>query len=140
MSHVWKVGYLFQALLTTSLAVYDLRTRRVPNEIVLPWFFVALVVTMGMWPAEGLALRLVFPLMLFLLWHLGVLGGADAKVWTALWLTTPPEHLLIGLSIAGLCLFFGGLVGLLIWKPGSPAPGLWKAVPYGAWLAWTVWR
>ena len=136
-----KAWYGFQALLTAVLAVYDFRTRRVPNEIVLPWLFVALVWNMSLWPAERLGLRLLFPLALFVLWHVGALGGGDAKVWLSLWLTTPPEALEPGLLVAGLCLFLGGLVVFVRMGRGAgPFPAAWKAVPYGVWLAWTVWH
>lgn len=72
---VTEVGLL---ILAVTLAVYDLRTRRVPNWVTLP-----LLVTGLVQHFPGAAGTWLGCLLLFSAWHFGVLGG-DAKLWMAL--------------------------------------------------------
>lgn len=77
-----------------SAALWDWRTRRVPNTITLPLLGAALTLR-ALWalttPASDntLLLALGGAIMLQLAWAKGFLGGGDVKVFTALWLLWP---------------------------------------------------
>jgi Flp pilus assembly protein protease CpaA len=122
-------------LLVLSLALYDLRTRRVPNLITLPLFAIGIVShfpgTLPLWLGTGL---------LFAAWHGHALGGGDAKLWIALLWLTPTEHTTTALLVMAFALMGTALLQLA-WRylrnqpmMGVKSPSAWRALPFVVWL------
>jgi len=122
-------------LLAVFLAIYDLRTRRVPN-----WVTLSLLVA---------GLRLQFPgapetwlgcLLLFSAWRFGAIGGGDAKLWMAfLWLA--PANLAQPALLVMAAAFLFTAMAQVIWRKlrghpiwGLRSPGAWRVIPFALWL------
>ena len=92
------------AFLLLVAAVMDYRTRKVSNWISLPLFFGSLIAFPCL-PADlgTRVFALLFSILLFWLWKVRWMGGADAKVLIALTLAWLPAAMLSMLSIS----FFG---------------------------------
>jgi len=122
-------------LLAVFLAMYDLRTQRVPNWVTLPLLVTGLVLQFPGAPETWLGC-----LLLFSAWHFGALGGGDAKLWMAfLWLA--PANLaqpaLLAMAVAFLLtamaqVFWRKLRGHSLW--GRRSPGAWRVIPFALWL------
>ena len=99
-------------LLVVAAALFDLRTRRIPNQVNLAGLGVGLVLaTAGGWPLLldsllGAGLGLIAGLAVF---ALGVLGGGDAKLVAAVGAFLGPAWLLRALPLMGL---LGGLLAI----------------------------
>jgi len=122
-------------LLAVFLAVYDLRTQRVPNWVTLPLLVAGLRLQFPGAPETWLGC-----LLLFSAWHLGVLGGGDAKLWMAfLWLV-PANLAQLALLVMAVAFLFTALAqvfwrklrGHPIW--GMRSPGAWRVIPFALWL------
>ncbi len=105
-------------LLLGIAAVMDYRTRTVSNWVTLPLFFGSL----SIFPLMSLELGtrifgILFSLLLFRLWKVGGMGGADAKALIALTLAWLPATLLSLLAVA----FFGVVTRL---RNQKTLPGL----------------
>lgn len=126
---------LLLCLLTIALALYDLRTRRVPNSVTLLLLLAGITLhapgTFETWLATAL---------LFVFWHFGALGGGDAKLWMALLWLAPPE-----VAHPAFFALFGVIfltaIGQLLWRKGRglpltghKTPGAWRAIPFAIWL------
>jgi len=122
-------------ILAIFLAVYDLRTQRVPNWATLPLLITGLVLHF-----PGASVIWLGCLLLFLAWHFGVLGGGDTKLWMALlWLVpfelTQPAVLvmaLVFLLTAAAQVFWRKLRSRPVW--GVRSPGAWRVIPFALWL------
>jgi Flp pilus assembly protein protease CpaA len=129
------IGFLL-FILTLTLSIYDFRTRRVPNGLTLT----LLTVGMGLhFPGQpeiwtGSA-------VLFTFWHLGVLGGGDAKLWMALLWLAPPD-----LAHPAFVVLFSSIIitalAQMLWRKlrgqvvtGVKTPGAWRTLPFVIWLA-----
>jgi Flp pilus assembly protein protease CpaA len=77
---------------------------------------------------------------LFSAWHLGVLGGGDAKLWMALLWLVPVE--LAQLAVLAMAVVFVLTAVLqVLWRIirrhplwGVPSPGAWRTLPFVLWL------
>lgn len=130
-------------LLVLLATAVDLRTRRVPNALIIPALALGLVARFPPDPWTFL------PVWLFVLaaWRAGIVGGGDAKLWMALAMWTPPVGfqalVAAGLSAALTGALFLGLAGIrqiLRRQPlrglfGVLRPAAWQALPYALWLA-----
>jgi Flp pilus assembly protein protease CpaA len=122
-------------LLAVFLAIYDIRTRCVPNWVTLPLLMTGLILQFPGVPETWLGC-----LLLFSAWRLGVLGGGDAKLWMAfLWLVpcNLAQPALFAMAVAFLCtasaqVFWRKLRGHPIW--GMRSPGAWRVIPFALWL------
>ena len=121
--------------LVLALALYDFRTRRLPNAVTLPLLAAGLALRFPGSPALWLGTGLLFSA-----WHTGALGGGDAKLWLALlWLTPPAQA---GAALAVMALALMGTAALqLAWRVirrrrilGVRSPGAWRALPFALWL------
>jgi Flp pilus assembly protein protease CpaA len=126
---------IFLLILVVSLALYDFRTRRVPNWATLPLLAAGLV---RHFPG-GLETWLGC-LLLFSAWHFGVLGGGDAKLWMALLWLVPFELAQPALLVMAAAFLLTALTQVC-WRKlrGGPvwgvrSPGAWRAVPFALWL------
>jgi prepilin peptidase CpaA len=92
----------------------DLRSRRIPNWLVLPFLLLGIVVStwMGGWHGLGQSfsgLGLALLVFGFMFW-IGGMGGGDVKLLAAIGAWVGPSQLLIALVITGLA---GGVMVLL---------------------------
>lgn len=129
MTAWWHLG------ITVALALLDLRNRRIPNGIVYLWGAVVSVETLIRY---GTAAWVYLPMLLLFgaLWHRRAWGGGDAKLWSVLWVATPPSRLYPqGLMVLGLCWVLAAPLLLVSTWRGRRWPAAWKAVPYALWLA-----
>jgi len=122
-------------ILAIFLAIYDFRTRRVPNWATLPLFITGLVLHFPGVPGTWLGC-----LLLFSAWHFGVLGGGDAKLWMALLWLAPFELAQPALLVMAVA-FLLTAIAQVFWRKlrGRPAwgvrsPGAWRAIPFALWL------
>jgi prepilin peptidase CpaA len=102
----------FSALVLAA-AVFDVRTRRIPNVLTVSGFVVAIAARFAAGPGAGID-GLTGTLLAFVLclpfFVLGVLGGGDAKLLMAVGAFMGPRDLLIAmLLIASI----GGIIGAL---------------------------
>ncbi len=94
-------------------AIYDLRTRQVPNGLTLPAIPLALLAARLTWQSRGetsyeFAFRLaILTLPLFVAWRSRLLGGADLKIMLVLALANP---LLVAAAWVGVLFYFAGLL------------------------------
>lgn len=122
-------------LLAIFLAIYDVRTQRVPNWVTLPLLGTGLLLHFPGVPATWWG-----SLLLFSAWHFGMLGGGDAKLWMALlWLVPsnlaqPALWVMAGafLLSAMAQVFWRKLRGRPVW--GVRSPGVWRVIPFTLWL------
>ncbi|MBC8504746.1 MAG: prepilin peptidase [Chloroflexi bacterium] len=127
--------YFLVLLETTGLAWYDFRHQRIPN-------LVTLFLLMAGWILHfpGAVEIWLGCFLLFIAWHIGWLGGGDAKLWMAmLWLVPPLQA---GMSVSLMFISFlvtGGLP--LAWREvrgkqvtGIQGPGTWRVIPFAVWL------
>lgn len=117
----WVGGFVFAALLVAA-CVADLRTRRIPNALVLSLVILGVIVAIASrglvsgggrslaGAGSGLAIWLPF-------WLLGMMGGGDVKLFAAGAAWLGPSGALEGALLAGL---FGGVlsVGYLLFQHG----------------------
>lgn len=142
----WGVAAAFCALLLAA-AVKDIVSRRIPNWIVIALialYGLALVlgVSVSTWPS-GLGAAAIVLIVTYALYHFGVFGAGDAKLFSAV-------ALFIGLAnVASFILLtsvIGGLMatGVLILRPKRALRGLTAAgraeaggrgIPYGVAIA-----
>ena len=92
-------------------AIYDLRTRRVPNWLTLPPLPVAL---WWAWGHDTLGLTLTVLAAGYIAFRFGGLGGADGKIATVVAAVSPPA-----LALTGLLLLAGFIVQRLRRKAHS---------------------
>ena len=126
---------IFLLLLAVFLAVYDIRTRNVPNWVTLPLLITGLMLQFPGAPETWLGCFLLFSA-----WRFGVLGGGDAKLWMAfLWLvpTNLAQPALLVMAIAFLLTASAQVVwrklrGHPLWRMRSP--GAWRVIPFALWL------
>jgi len=133
---------LFVALLLAA-ALSDGFRRRIPNWVVLGLIGLYVVIAVlgiaptGPWPALGAAL-IAFPIT-YGLYHFGILGAGDTKLFTAVALFAGLNWLM---PLALFTALFGGLfaIGFLIARPRRVMRGLTSAgraegassgIPYG---------
>lgn len=130
-------------LVVGAAAGIDLRSRRVPNLLTIPFMLAGL----ALHPPDAGALLLAAAA--FLLWRIGAWGGGDAKLWMGLAFWTPPGRgtamaLAFGASVlaaGALALAFRLLRNRIRRRPalegvlGVRSPGAWQALPYALWLA-----
>ena len=123
-------------------AIIDWRTGRVPNRITLSLLTVGLVIHAAAWPNDlpFVALALVVS---FMLWRMGVMGGADAKLWMAAVAWTPPLDVNVRIALIGAALF-GSAIVQMGWRhlmklplTGYRTPGAWRITLYFALLLFT---
>jgi len=124
-------------LLTFALALYDFHTKRVPDWVTLPLLATGLILhfpgTLETWLGT---------VLLFAFWHLGALGGGDAKLWMALLWLVPIEWMQTALIVIGFALF-GTALAQLLWRYvrglpmfGVQSPGAWRVIPFVVWMLW----
>ena len=122
-------------LLAIGLAVYDFRSKRVPNWVSLPLILAGLLLRF-----PGALETWLACVLLFSAWRCGALGGGDAKLWMAfLWL--PPVKLAqTSVLVMAVTLLLTAL-GQVLWRwvckrplLGIRSPGAWRAIPYALWL------
>jgi Flp pilus assembly protein protease CpaA len=117
------------------LALYDLRTQRVPNWVTLPLLLTGLVLHFPGAPETWLGC-----LLLFSAWRFGGLGGGDAKLWMALlWLV--PRNLAGRATLAMAAALLLTASAQALWRKlrgrpmwGVRGPGAWRVLPFGLWL------
>jgi prepilin peptidase CpaA len=111
-------------ILINLAALHDVRHRRIPNPVTC--IIVALWAAYALWnspadPAASLGVAAAVLAAGFLCWHLGWLGGGDAKLLAALSLWAGPEHALPMLSVVALA---GGVLASLMAFARQPAVSL----------------
>jgi Flp pilus assembly protein protease CpaA len=122
-------------LLTVCLAVYDYRTKRVPNWVTLPLLLVGVLLNF-----PGASEIWLSCLLLFTAWRCGALAGGDAKLWMALlWLVPLEMAQPAVLVMAGAFLLTALVQMLLRWLRSRPifgvlSPGAWRAIPFALWM------
>ena len=127
--------YFLVLLETTGLAWYDFRHQRIPN-------LVTLFLLMAGWILHfpGAVEIWLGCFLLFIAWHIGWLGGGDAKLWMVmLWLVPPLQA---GMSVSLMFISFLVTAGLqLAWREvrgkqvtGIQGPGTWRVIPFAVWL------
>ena len=127
--------YFLVLLETTGLAWYDFRHQRIPN-------LVTLFLLMAGWILHfpGSIETWLGCVLLFMAWHIGWLGGGDAKLWMAmLWLVPPLQA---GMSVSLMFISFLVTAGIqLAWRKvmgeqvtGIQSPGAWRVIPFAVWL------
>ncbi len=122
-------------ILAVTLAIYDWRTRRVPNWVTFPLLIIGVVLHFPGAPGIWMGC-----LLLFSAWRFGALGGGDAKLWMALlWLVpvelAQPAVLMMAsafLLTAIVQLIWRKLSGHPVW--GVRSPGAWRTIPFVLWL------
>ena len=127
---------LLLLILAVFLACYDLRTQRVPNWVTLPLIATGLVLHFPGVPATWLGC-----LLLFSVWHFGMLGGGDAKLWMALLWLVPSELAQPALLVMAAA-FLLTAMAQVFWRKlrrrpvwGVRSPGAWRAIPFVIWFA-----
>lgn len=105
------VGLLFLAV----AAVWDARTRTIPNRLTFPFIIIGLVFTCLTAP-EDLLIKAVFLAALFLFGMSGLIGLGDIKLVMGLGVLDRPEIALCSVAIASLLL----LAGHFIRRPSGP--------------------
>ena len=106
-------------VLTAVSSFWDLRTRRIPNKLTLPAFFLGLIyqVVFNGWGRPGLAdagLAFVFGFgTLFVLWLVGGGGGGDVKLMGALsvWLGF---HMTFWVLVISTLFVIGGTLAVMM--------------------------
>lgn len=136
---IFTAFLLLQPFLVIVLAIYDMHTHRIPNLVTLPWLVLSVILGLLVGSLGNVFLRLLFPLVLAGFWQMGVLGGGDAKMWMALWFTTPGEVLAYGLLVSAACFVIGGWAATRKHGKGVPVPSAWWALPYALFLAGAGW-
>jgi Flp pilus assembly protein protease CpaA len=100
-------------------AIFDIRTRQVPNWLTLPAIPLALVAAWlarenrGETPYEFVFHLVIMTLPLFVAWRYRVLGGADLKILVVLTLANP---LLLLAAWIGVVIYFVGLLIAGEWR------------------------
>ncbi len=141
----WTPAVLFAAVLVGA-AVSDMMYRKIPNIAILALVTIFLgsivahmsPVSLGSgFGAAGIAL-----VVTYLLYHFGVFGAGDAKLFSSVALFAGLEHLTL---LALATVLFGGLIaiGVLILRPGRAIramstrrrPGEKSGIPYGVAIA-----
>jgi len=116
------VGWSVFALYLSLVGAWDLKTRRVPNSLVLPavgivlfWRAVRIVVLLHVGLSAMPELAFVpYWVGVFMLWRLTIMGGGDAKLLMVLFGVFPAvEFLLLLLAVAGLT-----MAAVLAWRYG----------------------
>ena len=122
-------------MLSISISLYDLRTKRIPNWVTLPLMVAGLIAHF-----PGTVELLLMCMALWLAWTMGWMGGGDAKLWMALLWMIPSEWTQEGIVAMLTILLITGLIQLL-WrsvrkKPGIGIqnPGAWRTIPFAIWL------
>ncbi|MBC8447799.1 MAG: prepilin peptidase [Chloroflexi bacterium] len=107
--------FLLLAAWLVAMSAYDLNTRQVPNWLTLPPLLIILAwqLVHRQWWAL-LALPLIYSL-----WHLYILGGADAKVLATLFALWPGSDFLIFFCVGYVIVALPVL--LLRWRRGAGA-------------------
>jgi len=127
--------YILILFETSGLAWYDFRHRRIPNPVT---FFLLLAGLILHFP--GAAETWFGCVLLFIAWHVGWLGGGDAKLWMAmLWFV--PVHQ-VGVAVSLMFILFLTTASLqLVWRKvkgrqvmGVQSPGAWRVIPFAVWL------
>lgn len=122
---------------TGLVALYDLRTGRVPNMVTLP------LLALGLWQHwPGTVEVWVLCLLLYAGWHAGGVGGGDVKLWWALFWLTPPAWIQVAPFVFGAIMVVTAGAQILVRRRrsdsaeghGRKAPAAWRAVPYAVWL------
>ncbi len=127
--------YFLVLLESSGLAWYDFRHQRIPNLITL---FLLLAGWILHFP--GSIETWLGCILLFVAWHVGWLGGGDAKLWMAMLWFVP--LLQAGLSVSLMFISFLVTAGLqLAWRKvkgeqvtGIQSPGAWRVIPFAVWL------
>jgi prepilin peptidase CpaA len=142
----WGLAAAFCALLLTA-AVTDVVSRRIPNWIVAALILLyALALVLGVSPSSGLSglgAAAIVLAVTYGLYHFGVFGAGDAKLFSAVALFMGLSYLA---SFALLTVTIGGLMalGVLILHPRRAMRGLTAAgraeaagrgIPYGVAIA-----
>lgn len=128
MSPTLRLALVFLWLL--PCAWYDWRTRRVPNVLTVPAFFLAWPVALWRGPEALFLTALVFGLS-YLGWRVGWTGGADVKAYTFVTALAPE-------ALMGTAPLYGLLVVRNLARGGvgrTFVPGL-AVLAGGAALAW----
>ena len=119
---VFAVGI---GLFTLTAAVCDWRTRRIPNRLTIPVFFLGLVYQVAFnGPAglgdAGLGFAVGFG-TLFVLWMIGGGGGGDVKLMGALsvWLGF---HMTLLVMISSTVFVLFGTLAVMVWSLVSRGP------------------
>jgi Flp pilus assembly protein protease CpaA len=100
-------------------AIFDARTRQVPNGLTLPAIPLALLAAWltregrGETPYEFVFHLVIMTLPLFAAWRSHLLGGADLKILVALTLANP---LLVVAAWIGVVIYFVGLLIVSEWR------------------------
>lgn len=152
---------LFPLLLLLKLAHSDLRHRRLANTLVVAYALLFVPhawlagFNAGLWGAHFLVAGVAF-LILLGLFALGVMGGGDVKLGSAVLLWAGPFHALPAIVLIA---WIGGVLAVLGWLADRPlanrlagGSASWvcqllsarRGVPYGVALAgggiWLVWQ
>ncbi|MGS1115607.1 A24 family peptidase [Castellaniella sp. UC4442_H9] len=138
------------------MAFGDLRHRRLPNQLIV-WYAAGFLMAFWLTGSSASVVKLHFSaaavgfLVLFLLFALGVMGGGDVKLGTAVLLWSGPSLAFPTVAIiawaGGILAVLGWLVDRkayqrLTWKPArcvGHALSASRGVPYGVALACGGW-
>ena len=123
------------AALTSGIAAYDHKHRRISNRITLTLLIGFMVVNF-----PGAAEVWLGCALLLMGWYSGWIGGGDAKLWMALLWSAPGvmsssalRAMLLSFILTGILqIFFRALHKQEI--TGVRSPGAWRAIPYTIWL------
>ncbi|MGB6131214.1 MAG: prepilin peptidase [Acidobacteriaceae bacterium] len=112
--------YLAAALAIALIgAIFDVRSRRIPNLLTLPGILVglALHLVLGGWRGMGMAALagLICGVLFLIFWLAGGMGAGDVKLITAVGCTAGMPHIFYLLVLTALA---GGVmaVGLALWR------------------------
>jgi len=127
--------YILVLLETSGLAWYDFRHQRIPNLITLLLLLAGLIIHF-----PGSVETWLGCVLLFVAWHVGWLGGGDAKMWMAMLWFVPP--LQAGVSVSLMFISFLVTASIqMVWRKvkgkqvtGIQSPGAWRVIPFAVWL------
>ena len=126
------------AALTSGIAAYDHKHRRISNKITLTLLVGFMAINF-----PGATEAWLGCCFLLIGWYSGWLGGGDAKLWMALLWSAPAAVVGDALRVIFLTFVLTGILQM-IWRKlrkqpviGVRSPGAWRVVPYTIWLILT---
>jgi Flp pilus assembly protein protease CpaA len=117
------------------VALYDQRTKRIPNWVSLPLLAAGMLAHF-----PGRIETWLSCVLLFLGWRFGGIGAGDAKLLMALLWVVPGKQADAAAYVMWISYFITSLAEIF-WRKvtgkkvfGVRSPAAWRAIPFGLWL------